>query len=50
MRPGLAAQQEPNVLLIELLGLKEHDSLKVRQIRFHGAVLLGTMGKRHLCG
>lgn len=44
-RPGWAAQQEPDVLLIELLSLKDHEGLKVRETRFHGAVLLGTMGQ-----
>lgn len=41
-RLGWAAQQEPDVLLIELLSLKEHEGLKVRQIGFHGAVPAGN--------
>lgn len=44
-RLGWAAQQEPDVLLIELLSLQEHEGLRVRQVCFHGAVLLGSLGQ-----
>lgn len=44
-RLGWAAQREPDVLLIELLSLKDHEGLKVGQTRFHGAVLLGILGQ-----